>query len=157
MYQIRDWLYIGKYSQTRNLLTLNQYGITAMLQLADYVPQENIESLFLNVDDGEPLPTGMIESGLQFLREQKAQNKTILVACGAGISRSSTFALAFLMELENLSLLEAYREVYKNHPQAEPHPELIKSLYGYHGETVEMIEAFSRLRTVRQEVDAENT
>ena len=72
MYQIRDWLYVGKYSQTRNLLTLNQYGINAMLQLADYVPQENIETLFLNVDDGEPLPTGMIERGLQFLREQKA-------------------------------------------------------------------------------------
>lgn len=156
MYQIRDWLYIGKYSQTRNLLTLNQYGITAMLQLADYVPQENIESLFLNVDDGEPLPTGMIERGLQFLREQKAQNKTILVACGAGISRSSTFALAFLMELENLSLLEAYREVYKNHPQAEPHPELIKSLYAYHGETMEMIEVYSALQTVRREVDADN-
>lgn len=78
------------------------------------------------------------------------------MACGAGISRSSTFALAFLMEEENLTLLDAYREVYKNHPQAEPHPELIKSLYAYHDETIEMIEAFSVLRTVRREVDADN-
>ena len=156
MYQIRDWLYVGKYSQTRNLLTLNQYGINAMLQLADYVPQENIETLFLNVDDGEPLPAVMIERGLTFLREQKDQNQTILVACGAGISRSSTFALAFLMQEENLSLLEAYREVYKNHPQAEPHPELIKSLYAYHGETKEMIEVYSALQTVRQDVDKDN-
>ena len=61
-----------------------------------------------------------------------------------------------LMQEENLSLLEAYREVYKNHPQAEPHPELIKSLYAYHGETKELIEVHSAVQTVRQDVDKDN-
>lgn len=153
MYKIRDWLYIGKYSETRNYSLLNQFGITSMLQLADYVPQSNIESLFLNVEDGESLPTILLERGLTFLREQKAQNKSILVACGAGISRSSTFALAFLMEVENLTLLEAYSEVYKNHPNAEPHPELIKSLYAYLGQSFELLDVWDALEAVRNSVD----
>ncbi len=155
MYKIRDWLYIGKYSETRNLSLLNQLAITSMLQLADYVPQPDIESRFLNVADGEPLPTILLERGLSFLREQKAQNKTILVACGAGISRSSTFALAFLMEVENLTLLESYGEIYKNHPNAEPHPALIKSLYAYLGQEVELMDVWDNLEAVRLSINAE--
>ncbi|MEO1289225.1 MAG: dual specificity protein phosphatase, partial [Chloroflexota bacterium] len=112
MYEIRDWLYIGKFSQTRNLSMLKQVGITAMLQLADYIPQPDMPILYLDVTDGESVPHDLIAEGVQFVREQKQAGKRILVACGAGISRSALFVVATLMEDENRTLFDAYHEVY---------------------------------------------
>lgn len=152
MHFIRDWLYIGKYAQTRRLDLLNQVGITAMLQLADYVPQPKIETLFLDVKDGEATPHILLKRGITFIREQKAQGQIVLVACGAGISRSSTFALAALMEEENLSIFNAYKEIYLRHRRAEPHFELIRSLASYHGQDMSLMEAYDGLYATRQTV-----
>lgn len=152
MYFIRDWLYIGKYAQTRRLNLLNQVGITSMLQLADYVPQPHIETLFLDVKDGEATPHVLFKRGITFIREQKAQGQTVLVACGAGISRSSTFALAALMEEENRSIFDAYKEIYLRHHRAEPHFELIRSLASYHGQDMSLMEAYDGLYATRQTV-----
>ena len=152
MHKIREWLYIGKYSQTRDLDYLNLVGITAMLQLAEHVPQPDIDTLYLDVNDGEAIPHEMIEHGINYILEKKKTNNKVLVACGAGISRSSTFALAALMEAENLSLFEAYHEVFLRHRGAEPHHELIMSLSAYHGEVMDLAEAWKGLRAVRQSI-----
>lgn len=152
MYKIRDWLYIGKYSQTRRLDFLNQVGITAMLQLADHIPQPDIDSLYLDVNDGESLPHHMIYRGVNYILEHRKANGKVLVACGAGISRSSTFALAALMEDERLALFPAYREIFLRYRGAEPHPELIMSLSAYHGHKMDLLEAWEGLHEVRESI-----
>jgi len=152
MYRIRDWLFVGKYSQTRQLNLLNEVGITAMLQLADHIPQPDIESLYLDVSDGETLPRNMIERGVGFVRSQKKQGKKVLVACGAGISRSSTFAIAALMEEEDLAIFDAYYEVFLRYRGAQPHPELIMSLSAYHGYEMDLLEAWEGLHAVREAI-----
>src|SRR5689334_12250798 len=100
MHKIRPWLYIGKYRETANIDTLIVYRISAMLQLADKVEQIGIASLYIPVEDGEPLPADQLRQGVEFVRAQKAAGKTVLVACGAGISRSVTFTIAALKEEE---------------------------------------------------------
>jgi protein-tyrosine phosphatase len=150
MYKIRDWLYIGKYQETRTLSLLQQHGISAMLQLAEKVNQPGIETCYLAIEDGVPLPVPMLERGVAFIREQKAQGKTILVACGAGISRSVTFGIAALMEQESRDLFDAYREIYKVHPQAEPHFELVHSLTAYYGKPMDVFDILDALRNAQQ-------
>ncbi len=152
MYKIREWLYIGKYSQTRRLEFLNQVGITAMLQLADHIPQDGIETLYLDINDGESLPHDKIQRGVNFILEQKEVDGRVLVACGAGISRSSTFALAALMEVEKLAIFDAYREVFLRYRGAEPHPELMMSLSAYHGKEMDLLEAWEGLHEVRESI-----
>lgn len=132
--EIRPWLLIGKYAHTRDLPLLHAHRINAMLQLAEAVPQLNILSLYLAVEDGEALPAVKLQQGVAFIRAQKAADQRILVACGAGISRSSTFALAALKEEENLTLREAYQLVKQQHPAALPHPALWQSLCSYYDE-----------------------
>ncbi|NOK62678.1 MAG: hypothetical protein GFH27_549293n76 [Chloroflexi bacterium AL-W] len=90
MNQLRPWLYIGKYIDTLDQQRLTRYGIRAMLQLADLVEQPEITSLYLPVDDFEPLPFNVLRQGVDFVRDAKQQGHTILVACGAGINRSTT-------------------------------------------------------------------
>ncbi len=146
MNQIRPWLYIGKYRETVNHHLLKSYGITAMLHLADRVEHPDITTLYLPVDDGVPLPIDMLEKGLTFIQEQKAQKQIIMVACGAGVSRSASFALAALKEIEHLSLLEAFKAVKNAHPNSLPHRHLWQSLCQHYDEPINWLD-IARIRS----------
>ncbi len=136
MDQIRPWLFIGKYRETRDFPLLSSHGITAMLLLAELVEHDGITSRYLPVEDGDPLPKELLQAGIDFVATKRDQGRVILIACGAGISRSSTYAVAALKEIEGLSLVDAFRVVKNAHPGAMPHPTLWQSLCDYFNETV---------------------
>ena len=135
MDQIRPWLYIGSYRDTKNQSYLVLKSIQAMLQLAELVEQPGITSLYLPVEDLAPMPFDLLERGIAFIREQKRLEHRILVACGAGINRSSSFCAATLKEEEGLSLFEAFKEVKRKHPESMPHKPVWESLCKYYNET----------------------
>jgi protein-tyrosine phosphatase len=135
MDEIRPWLYIGAYRDTKNQPYLNLKNIQAMLQLAEKVEQPNIVSLYLPVEDLAPISNEHIRQGVDFIRAHKAKDKRILVACGAGINRSSSFCAAALKEEEGLSLFEAFKEVKRLHPESMPHQPVWESLCIYYNET----------------------
>ncbi len=131
---IRPWLYVGKYRDTidANLLLAKKVG--AMLQLAEAIQQPGVTSLYLPVEDGVPLPEKLLRQGVDFVLHEKCQERIVLIACGAGMSRSVTFAIAVLKEAEGLSLLEALRTIKSRHSEALPHPALWESLCHYYQE-----------------------
>jgi protein-tyrosine phosphatase len=135
MDEIRPWLYIGSYRDTKNKSYLALKSIQAMLQLAELVEQPNISSLYLPVEDLAPISSEHIRQGVDFIREHKAKGNRVLVACGAGINRSSSFCAAALKEEEGLSLFEAFKEVKRNHPESMPHEPVWESLCKYYNET----------------------
>jgi len=135
MDEIRSWLFIGKFRDTLQPNYLRSKSIQAMLQLADKVERAGIISLYLPVEDFAPLQFDLLEKGIAFIREQKRLGYRILVACGAGINRSSTFCTAALKEEERLSLFEAFNEVKRKHPESMPHEPVWESLCKYYGET----------------------
>jgi hypothetical protein len=136
MYPIRPWLYIGKFRETLDYNMLYRSNIRVMLQLAEKVQHPGISSLYIPVEDGESISFDKLREGIEFVRLEKARGKNILIACGAGISRGVSFAIAALKEDENLTLLDAFRQIQSEHPQAKPHLELWKSLCEYYSEEV---------------------
>ncbi len=136
MDEIRPWLFIGKLRDTLHTSYLQFKSIDAMLQLADKVEQPGIISLYLPVEDFAPLKFELLEQGVAFIREQKRFEHRVLVACGAGINRSSTFCTAALIEEEGLNLFDAFKEVKKRHPESMPHEPVWESLCRYYGETI---------------------
>ena len=114
------------------LLRLHQ--IEAMLQFAGREEQPSIHTLYLPIEDGILITKVMLQRGIDFILTHHQQGKKVLVACGAGISRSVTFTIAALKETEGLTLLEAYETVLKAHRGALPHPVLWKSLGAYYQE-----------------------
>ncbi len=136
MYQIRPWLYVGKYRDTLDPYVHGVHRIEAMLQLAEAIKQPGITSLFLPVEDGEPLPFDLLRQGVDFVLSERRQEYAVLIACGAGQSRSVAFAIAVLKETENLPLLTSWQEVKRQHPEALPHMALWESLCGYYGEPI---------------------
>jgi protein-tyrosine phosphatase len=135
MDQIRPWLFIGAYRDTINQSYLAFQSIQAMLQLAERVQQPNIASLYLPVEDLAPVSSKHIQQGVRFITEHKAQGHRVLVACGAGINRSSAFCAAALKEIEGLSLFEALKEVKRLHPESMPHEPVWLSLCEYYKES----------------------
>ena len=146
MFEIRPWLYVGKYSETQEAWLLRSCQIGAMLQLDEAVEQPGVVSLFLPIEDGEPLQPEMLREGLRFVQTQKSWGRNVLIACGAGVSRATTFAIAALKDEEKLSLLDAVREVHARHPEALPHPELWKSLCHFYGENLTLMQMLEILK-----------
>lgn len=128
MISIRPWLLIGKYRETLDHDLLARAQVGALLHLAAPVEPPGITTLHLPVEDGEPLEAPVLRQGVEFVLAQRAAGKKVLVACGAGISRSTSFAIAALKEAEGLSLLAAAREVRRLHPDGLPHIALWSSL-----------------------------
>ncbi len=140
MDEIRQWLYIGSYRDTKNKSYLALKSIQVMLQLAELVEQPNIVSLYLPVEDLALISSEHIRQGVDFIREHKAKGNRVLVACGAGINRSSSFCAAALKEEDGLSLFEAFKEVKRNHPESMPHEPVWKSLCKYYNETTSYLD-----------------
>jgi dual specificity protein phosphatase-like protein len=145
MDQIRPWLFVGSYRDTMNLSYLKLRSIGAMLQLAELVEQPYIISLYLPVEDLAPISAQHIRQGVDFIKEHKVKGSRVLVACGAGMNRSSAFCAAILKEEEGLSLLDAYKEVKRKHPESMPHQPVWDSLCEYYNETIPYLDIM-RLR-----------
>jgi len=136
MDEIRPWLYIGKYGDTLDKHYLDLNSIKAILQLADPVEQEGINSLFLIVEDLRETPPALIRQGVDFILAEKEKGHKVLVTCGAGINRSTAFCMAALKEVEGLSLLDAYKEIKRKHPDALPNGPVWESLCKYYNESI---------------------
>ncbi len=124
---------------------MSAYKIGAILQLAHPAKHPEIESLYITVDDGIPLPVEQLQQGIEFARAQKAANHTLVIGCGAGISRSVTFAMAVLHEEEGISLVDAYEQIAAVHPDALPHYALLQSLGAYYNDPLAMKALLSRI------------
>jgi hypothetical protein len=104
--------------------------------LAELVEHPSITSRYLPVEDGEPLPVEFLEEGIAFIKDQKERGHNILVACGAGISRSAAFSIAALHEIEGMDLLHAFQLVKAVREIALPHPAIWDSLCAYYHVTI---------------------
>ncbi len=140
MIKIREWLYQGKYRDTIDLELLQKHNIQAILHLAENVQHPNIETLYIPIEDGYPIPDHYIQQGVDFVLAHQTQ--PVLIACGAGISRSSTYTAAVLKMTENLALTEALIDIRQKHPHALPHPLVWQSLCKYYDEPFKIEDLF---------------
>jgi protein-tyrosine phosphatase len=134
MNQIRPWLYVGGLQDAISRKRLREAGIKAVLQLHESFAHEEIEELFLPLTEGKALTDEQIQTAVQFGRAHKAQGHTLLVACGAGISRSSLVATIILKEEEGVSLLEAFNRLRTQHHDAAPDQVMWDSANAYYHE-----------------------
>ncbi len=133
--RLRPWLMVGAARITEDAALLRAQHVGAMLQLHRYKEQADVVSLFLpHIEDGYPLPEGALRHGLGFISAQRLVGRVVLIACGAGVSRSVTFAIGALKDAEGLSLSAAYRDIRQKHPSAMPDQVHWESLRQYYGE-----------------------
>lgn len=133
---ITDGIAIGGWYDGRNAPLLRREGILAVLQLHGQEGGEefpDVEAvLLIQQEDGKPLPADALRRGVEFIREQRALGRPVLVQCGIGMSRSVTFVLAYL-HTEGMDLRDALRLITQKRRQALPHVILLKSLIECYG------------------------
>ena len=147
MDEIRPWLYIGNYNDTQNKEYLDSKPIQAMLQFATPVNQAGITSLYLSIKDMSPISSHLFKEGVEFVRNEKDKGHKILIACAAGINRSTAFCIASLKEIEGLSLLDAFKDIKRSHSRSMPQEPVWESLCNYYNEETSYIDL---LRTSAQ-------
>ncbi len=127
---VLNGVYIGGYRATHFADELLSRGIRHVLKL--YPDEPHFPPTFTTfngaIEDGELIPPDVLRRGVAFVKTQVDGGQPVLVMCGAGISRSATFVLAYMVE-SGFDLQAAYVLLRAAHPIASPHPNLWLSLF----------------------------
>lgn len=75
-------------------------------------------------EDGGVIPTDILTESIDFIENYIQSGTKVLVACGAGMSRSAALALAYLMEKQGYNLRYAWKLVKFHHAIADVAPQL---------------------------------
>uniref|UniRef100_A0A1I7TJM5 Protein-tyrosine-phosphatase n=1 Tax=Caenorhabditis tropicalis TaxID=1561998 RepID=A0A1I7TJM5_9PELO len=108
--QIRPHLFLAGYGCITPSL-LKQNNITHAVDCTNLKtkPIPGLEKIEVPVDDNTLAKmTPYFEPVIKFVEDAKQQGHNTVIYCAAGVSRSATLTIVYLMVTENLSLEEAY-------------------------------------------------
>eukprot|EP00795_Rhopilema_esculentum_P012770 gene12770-3502_t len=151
--EILPFLFLGGLGN-RTTEFLSGKNITSIVNVSNMDPNKiegcsqpyDIKELVIPVGDaGECDLSIFFESVGQLIDEAEKGNGRILVHCAAGISRSTTLVLAYLMKYKNMELKKAHEFVKSKRRKVKPNPgfwsQLIKYEFSLFGKnTIYMVE-----------------
>ncbi|KAK0411874.1 hypothetical protein QR680_005892 [Steinernema hermaphroditum] len=123
--QCAEGLFVGSQDVAHDFELLCSTGITHILNCASAVRNSFAPKLrYFNVnvlDEPSMNIRKYFPDALAFMRKAIDEDGgKVFVHCNAGISRSTTFVIAYLMKFEELSLAEALDRVRRERPIAKP-------------------------------------
>ncbi|CAH1800051.1 unnamed protein product [Owenia fusiformis] len=132
--QITDTLYLSSAMPVKPD-KLKQLGITFVVNATTNVPPlrvSTIETYKIHIDDvpGARLST-YFDSCADKIKQVTSQGRKVLVHCNAGISRSTSLILAYLMKHRNMTLKQAHSHVKQQRQFVRPNPGFWKQLVAY--------------------------
>lgn len=131
-------LYLGSLVALGNQAAIRALGIKAVLRV-DHLEgrsplqwEEDFTLLDLPIQDGRPITADTLRQGVAFIHNQRMSERTVLVHCIGGVSRSVTLTLAYMIEHLGLNLADAYARIVRSRAVARPHGQLWQSLVQYY-------------------------
>uniref|UniRef100_A0A8C4N6T1 Dual specificity protein phosphatase n=1 Tax=Eptatretus burgeri TaxID=7764 RepID=A0A8C4N6T1_EPTBU len=124
--QILPYLYLGCAKDSANLDVLAKYGIRYILNVTPNLPnmfERNDGFKYKQIpisDHWNQNLSQFFPEAIAFIEEARAQQCGVLVHCLAGISRSVTVTVAYLMQKMSLSLNDAYDFVKRKKSNISP-------------------------------------
>ncbi|CAI5448432.1 unnamed protein product [Caenorhabditis angaria] len=135
--EISPFLYLGNAETARNRETLEKYSISYVINVTSNLPNAfetdpKMRYLRISVDDNSShnLTTFFTEA-ISFIEEARLKKSACLVHCLAGISRSVTICLAYLMNTNRCSLEHAYDWVQNKNASIAPNFHFMGQLTDY--------------------------
>lgn len=130
-------LFLGNAANSEDLEWLKSHQIEHILNVTLDLPntfeeQGSIKYMKIPITDqiGQNV-AGYFPQAIEFIDKGREQKKGVLVHCLAGISRSVTVMLAYLMSHKQLSLNEAYNMVLKRKSNIDPNFHFMQQLHSY--------------------------
>ncbi|KAJ3603675.1 hypothetical protein NHX12_028419, partial [Muraenolepis orangiensis] len=148
--ELLPFLFLGSALHSSRRETLAAAGITAVLNVSSTCPslyQDELRYLRLTVEDSLAADIGACFShAIAFIDSVKEQGGRVLVHCQAGISRSATICLAYLMHARRLGLSEAFDFVRQRRQVISPNLAFMGQLLQFEtdGTQVEVVALWAR-------------
>ncbi|GFR48490.1 hypothetical protein Agub_g10388, partial [Astrephomene gubernaculifera] len=125
--QVDDRLFIGSMAAEHNLEGMRAAGITHVLQVAEGLsPSHASEGLSYRSVQVADLPGEDLVAHFgrcfEFIAEAHGGGGGVLVHCVAGVSRSATVCMGWLMWRHKVSADDAFRRVHRVRPWVAPNP-----------------------------------
>ena len=124
MDQILEGLYLGDLMAASSKDMLHKFGITHILTVAKGHPPQFAASFTYKVIPVLDLPSANLkkrfDEGIEFIKMATAAGGKVLVHCFAGVSRSATMVLAYLMQEHGLSYHASMKLVKSKRPFISP-------------------------------------
>ncbi|XP_020497791.1 dual specificity protein phosphatase 8 isoform X2 [Labrus bergylta] len=123
--RILSHLYLGSQKDVLNKDLMAQNGITYVLNASNTCPKPDFisESHFMRIPVNDNYCEKLLpwlDKTNEFIDKAKVSNCRVIVHCLAGISRSATIAIAYIMKTMGLSSDDAYRFVKDRRPSISP-------------------------------------
>lgn len=134
MSQILPRLYLSNRTMANDVYELKKAGITHILNVSDVpdtVPKFVQGYQQINIPDLPSEPIGLYFKGsADFISNALQVNEAnkVLVHCAAGISRSATIVISYLVQKQNMTLQNALQLVREKRPCICPNPGFLKQL-----------------------------
>ena len=128
---ILDNLFLGDYQSSKNPRLLN-LGVTGVVNAAGGLPNPlSGQFKYLKVDLADSALTDIqshFAAVIKFVNQICKSGGKVLINCAAGVSRSTTLVLAYLMASKKMTLKEAYLLVKHIRQVVDPNPGFVAQL-----------------------------
>lgn len=128
--EITDFVFLGSQDSCEESV-ISEYCFKYILSVgvdAPYKHQNVIYSFIECLDLPESKLQGILDHCIPFIKTAVSHCSNILIHCNAGVSRSATVVIAYMMLVENLSYTEAYTIVKNARNCINPNVGFVKQL-----------------------------
>lgn len=132
--KVCDHVFMGSQDVANDVSLLNKYGITDVLNVAGVPTHRHATINYLVIailDLPEEQLSVHFQSCFHFIDQCIQRGGSVFVHCNAGISRSASIVIAYLMYSFKWSLDAALVAVKESRPSARPNPGFLKQLQLY--------------------------
>ncbi|XP_071380150.1 dual specificity protein phosphatase 18-like [Centroberyx affinis] len=137
--QVTDQLYLSNGRAANDASLVSRFNITCIINVTETrsgsAPPPGLEYIHLPVADSPASPLGEhFDEVARQIQQVAERGGRTLVHCNAGVSRSATLCIAYLMKQRHMTLLDAYRWVKSCRPMVRPNIGFWKQLIRYERE-----------------------
>lgn len=131
-------LYISRHEPAKDRELLRELEILHVVRCGNdddfrhyYATHDDVTYHDILIDDDidEDFCVQLLDEATQFIHFACGP---VLVHCFAGISRSSTIVLAYLMRFNNMHFSDAWQHLQKAHPRMSPNSKFVEDLIEYY-------------------------
>jgi len=133
--KIQDFLFLGSQDAAANIAELESFKITHILNVATGIenafPKEFIYCNVEILDVDEASIVDCFPKCFAFIESAVNNNTGVLVHCNAGVSRSASVVIGYLMKVKRISYAEAFDIVKEKRSKIQPNRGFIEQLQIY--------------------------
>ncbi|CAC9501647.1 phopshatase [Leishmania donovani] len=133
--KVLDYLFLGSLRTAQTVTVYHDLDICYVLTVGrdlEAVIEPWMQQLVLPVNDfPEQSMVPVFDDAFRFIDEARSHKKGVLIHCFAGLSRSVTIAVAYLMHLKGITRDDALALVRLARPAAQPNDGFLRELGAY--------------------------